>query len=137
MQKRLITLLPLLVLAGGCATKASTGTAPADLAQPVPRQISADLPEPFIPLPPAYSVLPTPDDTGEREMLARIEHELTVVQQLLPEAQARADRDARVRFDYLGLYRDLDLVRQGVREHLLGPGEAPRTFPPLRGDYRR
>ena len=77
------------------------------------------------------------DAEGEREQLARLIHELHAVEPLLRAAEAQADPDARVRFRYDWLRQDLERVRSGVQEHLHAPRAEPRSFRPLRGDYRR
>ncbi len=77
------------------------------------------------------------DADAEREALARIIHELELLQPLLAEAKAAADPDARIHFRYDWLNKDLERVRQGIREHIDAPRAEPRSVAPLRGDYRR
>ena len=77
------------------------------------------------------------DADAERESLARILHELEVLEPLLMEAAAAADLDARIRFRYDWLKKDLEIVRQGIQEHIDAPRGEPRSVVPLRGDYRR
>ena len=87
------------------------------------------------------SVLPVQfaiaDADGERAALARIVHELQAMDPLITEAASQANPDARVRFKYEWLRQDLDRIRLGIQEHIDAPRSEPRTFPPLRGDYRR
>lgn len=77
------------------------------------------------------------DADSERAALARIIHELQTVDPLITEAASQANPDARVRFQYEWLRQDLDRIRLGIQEHIDAPRSEPRTFPPLRGDYRR
>ena len=77
------------------------------------------------------------DADGERAALARIIHELQAIDPLITEAASQANPDARVRFQYDWLHQDLDRIRLGIQEHIDAPRSEPRTFPPLRGDYRR
>ena len=77
------------------------------------------------------------DAEGERDALARVIHELQAVEPLLRAAESQADPDARVRFRYDWLSQDLERVRSGVQEHIHAPRAEPRSFPPLRGAYRR
>jgi len=77
------------------------------------------------------------DADGEREQLARVIHELQVLEPLLRAAQSQANPDARVRFRYDWLRQDLQRMRLGIQEHINAPRTQPRSFPPLRGDYRR
>ena len=77
------------------------------------------------------------DAAGEREQLARVIHELQAIEPLLRAAQSQANPDARVRFRYDWLRQDLQRLRLGIQEHINAPRTQPRSFPPLRGDYRR
>ena len=77
------------------------------------------------------------DADGERAALARIAHELETLEPLIRTAESQANPDARVRFRYDWLRQDLARVRLGIQEHIDAPRAEPRTFPPLRGDYRR
>ncbi len=77
------------------------------------------------------------DADGERAALARTIHELQAIQPLITEAASQANPDARVRFQYDWLRQDLHRIRVGIQEHIDTPRSEPRTFPPLRGDYRR
>ncbi len=77
------------------------------------------------------------DGDAEREALARLVHELETLQPLIDEANRAADPDARIRFQYDWLRRDLAIVRRGIEAHLEAPRAEPRPVPPLRGDYRR
>jgi len=77
------------------------------------------------------------DADGERESLARITHELEAIEPLITEAASQANPDARIRFQYDWLRQDLIKIQQGIQLHIDAPRSEPRTFPPLRGDYRR
>ena len=77
------------------------------------------------------------DADGERAALARIIHELQVIEPLIKEAAAQANLDARIRFQYDWLRKDLNRIRLGIQEHIDTPRTEPRTFLPLRGDYRQ
>jgi RAQPRD family integrative conjugative element protein len=77
------------------------------------------------------------DADGERAALARITHELQAIDPLIAEAAAQSNPDARVRFQYDWLRQDLERIRLGIQEHVDAPRSGPRSFPPLRGDYRR
>ncbi len=76
------------------------------------------------------------DDDSEREQLARISHELVQLQAMVADAGRRVPATQRVRFRYEWLQRDLEMVRQGIDEHIDAPRQ-PRPVPPLRGDYRQ
>ena len=77
------------------------------------------------------------DADGERAVLARIIHEFQAIESLITEAASQANPDARIRFQYDWLRRDIDRIRQGIQAHIDTPRSEPRTFPPLLGDYRR
>ena len=77
------------------------------------------------------------DADGEQEALARISHELQAIKPLIDQAASQANPDARIRFQYEWLRQDLDRIRLGIQEHINTPRSEPRSFPPLRGDYRR
>ena len=77
------------------------------------------------------------DADGEQATLARIHHELQAIEPLITEAAAQANPDARIRFQYDWLRQDLDRIRLGIQSHIDTPRSEPRSFPPLRGDYRR
>ena len=85
-----------------------------------------------IPLHPASA-----DAEGEREALARVIHELQALEPLLRQGEAQANPDVRVRFRYDWLRQDLQRMCLGIQEHIDAPRAEPRSFPPLRGDYRR
>jgi len=74
---------------------------------------------------------------AEQAALARITHELEAIEPLIAEATSQANPDARIQFQYDWLRQDLNRIRRGIEEHIDVPRSEPRTFPPLRGDYRR
>jgi RAQPRD family integrative conjugative element protein len=76
------------------------------------------------------------DPEGERDALARLIHELDALAPLIADAQAQADTDANIRFEYAWLKDDLARMKLGLREHITATRNQPRSFPPLKGDYR-
>ena len=77
------------------------------------------------------------DVDGEQAALARIDHELQAIEPLITEAAMHANPDARIRFQYDWLRQDLNRIHRGIQGHIDAPRSEPRSFPPLRGDYRR
>ncbi|EAQ99580.2 RAQPRD family integrative conjugative element protein [Congregibacter litoralis] len=77
------------------------------------------------------------DADAEREALAKIIHELNTLEPLIKQAQANAEQDARIRFRYDWLRQDFKQIKDGIQSHINSPRAQPRSFPPLRGDYRR
>jgi RAQPRD family integrative conjugative element protein len=74
---------------------------------------------------------------AEREALARLTHEIEALAPLIATAESHASPDTRIRFRYDWLRQDLERVRSGIQEHIDAQRNQPRTFPPLRGDYRQ
>ena len=77
------------------------------------------------------------DADAEREALARIIHELQAIESLIDKAEAQSDKDTRIRFQYQWLRQDIHQITNGIQSHIDAPRAQPRSFPPLRGDYRR
>ncbi len=77
------------------------------------------------------------DSNAERESLARILHELTVIEPLIKKAESQSEKPVRIQFRYDWLRQDLKQIKDGIQLHLDSPRSTPRTYPPLRGDYRR
>jgi len=77
------------------------------------------------------------DADSERVALARIVHELHVIEPLIRRAASQANPDARIRFQYDWLRQDLAKIGHGIQAHIDAPRSEPRAFAPLRGDYRR
>ena len=77
------------------------------------------------------------DADAEREALAKVIHGLNAVDSLIKRAEANAEQDSRIRFRYDWLRQDLKQIKDGIQSHIDSPRAQPRSFPPLRGDYRR
>ena len=77
------------------------------------------------------------DADAEREALAKIIHELNALEPLTKRAEANAEQDSRIRFRYDWLRQDLKQIEDGIQSHIDSPRAQPRSFPALRGDYRR
>ena len=74
---------------------------------------------------------------AEREALAKVIHEINALESLIKRAEANAEQDSRIRFRYDWLRQDLKQIKDGIQSHIDSPRTQPRSFPPLRGDYRR
>jgi len=77
------------------------------------------------------------DTEAEHAALARLAQELEALDGVIRSAESQADPDARIRFHYDWLREDLSRVRRGIQDHIDAPRAEPRSFPPLRGDYRQ
>lgn len=75
------------------------------------------------------------DEDAQRESLARIGYELARLEQLAAEGSKQQEANARTRFRFDWLARDLALIRRGIEDHVDAPRQ-PRPVPLLRGDYR-
>jgi len=84
----------------------------------------------------SVSTFASADADAERVALAKITHELDALQPLLLEARSQANSDARVSFQYDWLSLDISRIKLSIQEHLSAPRTQPRSFPPLKGDYR-
>jgi RAQPRD family integrative conjugative element protein len=85
----------------------------------------------------AVPVTALADQATESEHLARLVHEIELLQPLVQAAETQADYPARFRFQYTWLKQDLAKIRQGILDHLHPPADPPRQIAPLAGDYRR
>ena len=83
-----------------------------------------------------FSVSAHADRDGENNALAQIIHELEVLTPLIEEAQAQADKDSRIKFQYDRLALDINHIKSALQAHILAPATQPRRFAPLKGDYR-
>jgi RAQPRD family integrative conjugative element protein len=77
------------------------------------------------------------DADAEREALAKVIHELNALDSLIKRAETNAEQNSRIRFRYDWLRQDLKQIKDGIQSHIDSPRAQPRSFPPLRGDYRR
>ena len=75
------------------------------------------------------------DEDAQREALARIAYELSRLEQLAAEGSKQQETNARTRFRFDWLGRDLALIRRGIEDHVDAPRQ-PRPVPVLRGEYR-
>ncbi len=77
------------------------------------------------------------DELEEREYLEKVQAELAAIRLHLKSAEASADPDARVRFRYDWLRRDLAKIQRGVQAHIDAASIERDNRTPVRGDYRR
>ena len=75
-------------------------------------------------------------DTGERQVLGQLLHELQLVRHLIDDAYARRDERARVRVDYARLADEFDRIVTGLRRTLTVTETAPRDRFDITGDYQ-
>ena len=82
---------------------------------------------------PDYLVRP---DTGERQILGQLLHELQLARHLIDEAYTRRNERARVRVDYARLADEFDRIVVGLRRTLTVAETAPRDRMDITGDYQ-
>ena len=75
--------------------------------------------------------------TGEHRALLKIDRHLAELVTLIEAAEQSADPDARIRFRYDWLRRDIATVRKGVQAHIHRPLAEKLANAELHGDYRR
>lgn len=77
------------------------------------------------------------DVWSERAALAQIASELTALERLVSDTQKLSENDARVKFDYDVLMRDLEIIRAGINTHLSQPINPvmPSHVDALGGEY--
>ena len=97
---------------------------------PRPRLIDHSAPSALVP---DYLVRP---DTGERQVLGQLLHELQLARHLIDDAYARRDEHARVRVDYARLADEFDRIMVGLRRTLTVAETTPRDRMDITGDYQ-
>jgi len=75
--------------------------------------------------------------TTEQQALLEIDQHLAELVTLIEAAEQSADPDARIRFRYDWLRRDIATVRKGVQAHIHRPLAEKLANAELHGDYRR
>ena len=75
-------------------------------------------------------------DTGERQVLGQLLHELQLARHLIDDAYARRDQRARVRVDYARLTDEFDRIIVGLRRTLAVAETTPRDRLEITGDYQ-
>ena len=85
----------------------------------------------------AFSAPVLCDTFSEKESLQRLSWEIHAMEQILQEAERRADPSARYPFRYDFLRQDLLTVRHGIEAYISMPQDEPPALGKLRGDYRR
>ena len=75
-------------------------------------------------------------DTGERQILRQLVHELQLARHLIDDAYTRRDEHARVRIDYARLADEFDRIVSGLRRTLTVTETAPRARMDITGEYQ-
>ena len=78
-----------------------------------------------------------PAHSLETRTLQRLLAELARIDSLVSEAARYADPDARLRFDYQLLRRDMQLISSGIEAHVRAESQSPPSIEPIAGDYVR
>ena len=75
--------------------------------------------------------------SSEFQVLARLAKTIEELEALVREAEASANPDARIRFDYHQLRVDILSIFRGIQAHIEMPVYTPRTLNPIVGNYGR
>ena len=123
-----------LAASAACAQTSPPLSVEKDRAVPAP----ASVPLNVVQLEPMHSsVILQRVATAEQRTLSRLATELRFVLNLVRESQAQADPDARIRFDYGLLIRDLRNMIAGIEAHAVPNSASLDSIEPIPGDYRR
>lgn len=71
----------------------------------------------------------------ERRNLISLARQLDQLHALADNAQSASNPQARVKFNYDQLHRDIDQMRQAIARHLEKPSRSPRVVAPATRDY--
>ena len=133
-QISLVGVIALALAVSACATTNPPLSVQADRSVPVTASDSL----PGVQLQPMHStVILQRVATAEQRTLSRLATELRFVLNLVRESQAQADPDARIRFDYGLLIRDLRNMIAGIEAHAVPSSASLDSIEPIPGDYRR
>ena len=77
------------------------------------------------------------DAFAEKETLARLANEILALEPLVREAERRRSPGSSVKFQYDTMRGDLAKIRHGIEAYINQSNYRPRSFKPLKGDYRR
>ena len=93
--------------------------------------------QPATPPPASPVTIIRPARSVETRTLQRLLMELERMDALVIEASRHADPDARMRFDYQLLRRDMQLIVRGIEAHIRAESQSPPSIEPIAGDYVR
>ena len=82
------------------------------------------------------AVIAQESETEKRYLIA-ITTEIEHLKSLAQKAEATADKDGRLQFDYAALQRDLTAMQQAVEQHVKAPSRSPRKIEALTTQYTR
>ena len=123
------------VIAASCVLALMTGCSQSDFLALGKQETAQQLPEPM--LAPAPTTILRPARSIEARTLKRLLIELRRIDSLVIEASYHADPDARMRFDYELLRRDIRRISNGVEAHVRAEALIPPRLEPISGDYHR
>ena len=130
----LVGVIALALFAAACVPTNSPMSVQTDGAVPAPASDSLNV----VQLEPMHSsVILQRVATAEQRTLYRLATELRFVLNLVRESQAQADPDARIRFDYGLLIRDLRNMIAGIEAHAVPNSASLDSIEPIPGDYLR
>jgi RAQPRD family integrative conjugative element protein len=82
------------------------------------------------------AVIAQESETEKRYLIA-ITTEIDNLKSLAQKAEATADKNERLQFNYSALQRDLAAMQQAVEQHVKAPSRSPRKIEALTTQYTR
>ncbi len=77
------------------------------------------------------------ESEAEARYLVSIAKEIENLKSLSEKAEATADKDQRVKFDYEALKKDLDEMQRAIEKHVKEPSRSPRVIGSLNTNYTK
>lgn len=77
------------------------------------------------------------ESESESRYLVSIANEIENLKSLLEKAEATADKNQRVQFDYKALKKDLDEMQRAIEKHVKEPSRSPRAIGELNKSYTK
>lgn len=77
------------------------------------------------------------ESEAEARYLVSIANEIENLKSLSEKAEATADKDQRVQFDYAALKKDLDEMQRAIEKHVKEPSRSPRVVSALNTTYSK
>jgi len=74
-------------------------------------------------------------EDAERAALARIIHEVNLIEQMVTDAERNKSNTSQYTFQYPSLKSDLNAIVEGIQAHLSRPSRMPKAVAPLIKNY--
>lgn len=77
------------------------------------------------------------ESEAEARYLVSMVNEIENLKSLSEKAEATADKDQRVKFDYEAFKKDLDDMQRAIEKHVKEPSRSPRAISALKNNYTK